>query len=69
MITSILCCLVASQTLIGTVKPRHVSEVKSSNWTVGCEVLDRDFADFESYKTYLPPLGIKTIRQHAGWAK
>ena len=69
MITSVLCCLIASQTLIGTVKPRNVSEVRSSNWTVGCEVLDRDFTDFESYKTYLPPLGIKTIRLQAGWAK
>ena len=54
---------------IGTIKPRNVSEIKSSNWTIGCEVLDRDYANYDSYKEYLPSLGIKKIRLMAGWAK
>jgi hypothetical protein len=54
---------------IGTIKPKHVSEIEKSNWTIGCEVLDRDYTNFDSYKTYLPVLGIKKIRLQGGWAK
>ena len=54
---------------IGTLRPRSVAEIGDSNWTIGCETLDRDFADFEQYKTFLAPLGIKTIRLQGGWAK
>ena len=38
-------------------------------WMLGCETLDRDFAEFRKYKDYLPPLGIPLIRLQAGWAK
>ena len=54
---------------IGTIQPRSVEEISGSNWTLGCETLDRDYADYEQYKGYLVPLGIKTIRLQAGWAK
>jgi hypothetical protein len=54
---------------IGTLKPRSASEIEGSNWTLGCETLDRDFADYQQYKEYLVPLGIKTIRLQGGWAK
>ncbi len=54
---------------IGTLRPRSVSEIRGSNWTLGCETLDRDFAIFDEYKAFLAPLGIKTIRLQAGWAK
>ena len=43
---------------IGTLRPRSVSEIRGSNWTLGCETLDRDFADFDQYKRFLAPLGI-----------
>ena len=33
---------------IGSIRPRSMSEIKSSNWTIGCETLDRDFADFDA---------------------
>ena len=36
---------------------------------IGCECLDRDYADWDSYKEYLIPLGMKYIRIQAGWAK
>jgi len=54
---------------IGTLKPHAAHEIRSSKWTLGCETLDRDFADFEEYKEFLDPLGIKTIRLQGGWAK
>jgi len=54
---------------IGTIRPRSATEIEGSNWTLGCETLDRDFADYQEYKQYIVPLGIKTIRLQAGWAK
>ena len=54
---------------IGTIRPRAAHEIVDSNWTLGCEVLDRDFANFEEYKDNVEPLGIKTIRLQGGWAK
>lgn len=54
---------------IGTVKPRSTAEIEASNWLIGCETLDRDFADYEQYKTYIAPLGIKRLRMQGGWAK
>jgi len=54
---------------LGTVKPRSTAEIESSNWLIGCETLDRDFADYEQYKEYIAPLGIKRLRMQAGWDK
>ncbi len=54
---------------IGSVQSRNASEIESSNWLIGCETLDRDFADYDQYKEYLVPLGIKRLRMQAGWAK
>ncbi len=54
---------------IGTLATRSAREVGRSNWTIGCEVLDRDFANFWEYCHLVEPLGIKTIRLQAGWAK
>jgi hypothetical protein len=56
-------------TRIGTVKPRSANEIAGSNWTLGCETLDRDFAIYDEYKAYIVPLGIKTVRLQGGWAK
>lgn len=53
----------------GTIRPRSADEIGGSNWTLGCETLDRDFADYQQYKEYIVPLGIKTIRLQGGWAK
>jgi len=55
--------------LIRHICPRSASEIASSNWSVGGETLDRDFADYDSYKSYLGPLGAKAIRVQTGWAK
>lgn len=54
---------------IGSVRSRSVREISGSNWLLGCETLDRDYADYDQYKDYLPPLGIRRIRLQGGWAK
>lgn len=54
---------------IGTIKPKNTSDITSSNWILGCETLDRDMTDYEQYKEYIAPLGIKRLRMQAGWAK
>jgi hypothetical protein len=61
--------LPAGYRLLGKVKPRSTKEIKSSNWILGCETLDRDMTDYDQYKEYLAPLGAKRIRLQAGWAK
>jgi hypothetical protein len=61
--------LACSWKRIGTLKPRGTTQIASSPITVGCETLDRDFANFNAYKAYLPSLGVKKIRLQAGWAK
>ena len=54
---------------IGTIRPRSVGEISGQNWSLGCETLDRDFTNYDSYKDYLVPLGIRKIRLQGGWAK
>lgn len=54
---------------LGTVRARRTDQIESSNWLIGCETLDRDFADYDQYKEYIAPLGIKRLRMQAGWAK
>lgn len=53
---------------IGTITPRSVGEIAGQNWSLGCETLDRGFANYDSYKEYLVPLGIRKIRLQGGWA-
>lgn len=55
--------------VVGTIKPAHARDIHDSNWSVGGETLDRDYAVFAHYKEWLGPLGIKRIRQQAGWFK
>lgn len=55
---------------IGTIAQRSASEIPGeTNWRLGCEVLDRDYIDFEEYKDLVAPLGIKRVRLQGGWAK
>lgn len=62
--------LLSSQLLyLGQVAPRSTDEIESSNWLLGCECLDRDYTDYDQYKEYLVPLGIKYLRFQGGWAK
>lgn len=54
---------------IGTLTPRSAREIGPSRLAVGCEMLPREYGDFEQFKEYMPPLGIARVRLHAGWAK
>ena len=54
---------------IGRLQTRTSDQVKSSKWSVGCETLDRDYADWECYRELLPMLGVKRARFFSGWAK
>lgn len=53
---------------IGTITPRSVGQIAGQNWSIGCETLDRGFANYDSYKDYLVPIGIRKIRLQGGWA-
>ena len=54
---------------LGSVQSRNAIDIGSSNWLIGCETLDRDFANYDEYKEYINPLGIKLLRMQAGWDK
>lgn len=54
---------------IGTISPKSAREVGPSNWSTDAGSVDRDFTDFEKFKSYLPQLGIRRIRVQSGWAK
>ena len=54
---------------IGTLRQKDVREVGPSNFTIDGAPVDRDFADFDKYCAYLPPLGVAKIRIMTGWAK
>ena len=54
---------------LGRVRPKSPSEIKDSNWSIGCETLDRDYGDWNEYKTLLSKLGAKHGRLFSGWAK
>ena len=54
---------------IGQLRCRTSSEIKASNWSVGCECLDRDYAEWEAYRELLPMLGVKRGRLLSGLAK
>ena len=53
----------------GELALRDAKEIKDSNWSVGCETLDRDYADWDQYKHLLGGLGVKRARFFSGWAK
>ena len=55
--------------VLGKVAPRSAKEIVSSPWSIGGETIDRDFTVYENYRPYLGPLGAKSIRLQAGWAK
>ncbi len=54
---------------LGLLTPRSALEIEASNWSIGGETLDRDYAVYANYREHLGPLGAKGIRLQAGWAK
>ena len=54
---------------VGRLKTRLAKDVKCSRWSIGCETLDRDYANWDQYKRFLPELGCTRGRLFSGWAK
>lgn len=54
---------------LGSLVTKNTRQITSSNWLLGCETLDRGYADYDQYKEYLCPLGIQYLRFQGGWAK
>lgn len=64
-----ICAHPASLPVIGTVQPLTSDLSRPSVWSVGCETMDRDYADFEKYKQYVGLTGVGYARLQSGWAK
>ncbi len=54
---------------LGWLATRTSAEIADSKWSVGCETLDRDYADFSQYARFVGELGVKRGRLFSGWAK
>ena len=54
---------------IGKLAVRESKDISGSKWSIGCETMDRDYADWNSYKALMPGLGVKHARFFSGWAK
>lgn len=53
----------------GQLETRPAKAIRSNMWSVGCETLDRDYADWNQYKNLLGDLGATRGRLFSGWAK
>jgi len=54
---------------LGRYATRPSREIRDSKWSVGCETLDRDYAEFRYYAPFVGELGVKRARLFSGWAK
>lgn len=54
---------------IGSVATASSRELANPRWSVGCECLDREYADFSAYKPYVGELGVGAARIQSGWAR
>ena len=54
---------------IGRLDVKDTKTIGPSLWSIGCETLDRDYADLQQYKQYVGELGAKSTRIQSGWAK
>ena len=64
-----LCGLDCGLEPAGVLETRHAKDIKGSKWSIGCETMDRDYADWDSFKEYVGLLGAKHGRLFSGWAK
>ena len=58
-----------SYKVIDTIMPRDAKDIEASNWSVGAEMMDRDYTIYKNWKDYLGKLGMKKARIQSGWAK
>ncbi len=55
--------------VIGKVKAPKIGAKANPFWSIGCECLDRNFADFKQYEPFLNELGAGYARIQSGWQK
>ena len=55
--------------VLGQVKTCAPSLDMTSRWSIGCECLDRDYADFDKIKDFYGELGAGYARVQSGWAR
>ena len=55
--------------LAGRLAAPRVGTKNNPFWSIDCCTLDRDYADFEQYRPYLPELGAGYARIVSGWNK
>ena len=60
---------VTTEGFLGESIPLRQIKDLDNNVHIGCETLDRSYADYNAYKAYLEPLGARHIRIQAGWAR
>ena len=53
----------------GFLETRPACGIAASKWSIGCETMDRDYADWDQFKEYVGLLGAKRGRLFSGWAK
>ncbi len=54
---------------IGVVKTLTSKDLANPYWSVGCETIDREYAVFKNYKSYVGQLGVGMARIQSGWAR
>src|ERR1043165_8464179 len=59
----------AEFTALGRRATRDARDIASSSWSIGCETLDRGWADYWKYRDWLGATGAKSMRLQAGWAR
>lgn len=64
-----ICAHPASLPVVGQLKTAASDLNRPSLWSVGCETMDRDYADFEKFKQYVGLTGVGYARLQSGWAK
>jgi len=55
--------------VIGRLAVRDSKEIPSSRWSVGCETMDRGYAEFRNFRRYVGGTGAKHARLQSGWEK
>ena len=55
--------------VLGQICTRTPSLDMNSRWSIGCECLDREYADFDQIKDFYSELGAGYARVQSGWAR
>ena len=64
-----ICKLESGLPPAGMLEVRPARDIKGSKWSIGCETMDRDYAEWDQFKAYVGILGAKHGRLFSGWAK